>query len=76
MGFLKIIVYVGVFVIMFGTLQLLFGRAYDDTDDASTRTRSGMVLYIDHGTRCQYVAAGTFGAITPRLKADGTQVCE
>lgn len=52
---------------------------YDSTDDAENSERSGMRLYIDHGTGCQYLSGGgLFGpiGITPRLDSDGDQVCE
>ena len=53
---------------------------YDDTDNAETRERSGLVLRTDHGTGCQYlVAHGLFGistSITPRLDQDGLPVCK
>lgn len=44
---------------------------HDDTDPASGR--SGLRLFTDAKTGCQYVGAGL--GITPRLRADGTQVC-
>lgn len=44
----------------------------DDTD--SKKERSGLVLYTDFGTGCQYVGT-LFGGITPRLDKDGKPVC-
>lgn len=46
---------------------------YDDTDDAAARKRSGMRLYTDHGTGCQYL--GGLFSLTPRLSSNGKQVC-
>lgn len=51
---------------------------YDDTDDVSTKTRSGVLLITDYGTGCQYLATGgLFGAygITPRMDSDGNHIC-
>ena len=50
---------------------------YDDTDDAINKERSGLSLYTDHGTGCQYlVKLDLFAvAITPRMRHDGSQVC-
>lgn len=50
------------------------GRDHDATDPPDRR--SGLSLYTDHGTGCQYVAAGFFGELTPRLGADGKPICE
>ena len=41
--------------------------------DAGWRHRSGLKLYTDHGTGCQYVSTG--GDIIPRLGRDGQPVC-
>lgn len=49
------------------------GFDYDSTDNAAAGERSGMVLYTDHLTGCQYVAP-MFGGMTPRLDKDGNQV--
>lgn len=37
-------------------------------------TRSGLLLYTDYGTGCQYLAT-TAGSLTPRLDKDGNIVC-
>lgn len=47
--------------------------ARDDTDGAE---RSGMSLFTDRGTGCQYLAARYSGGITPRLDAQGKHVCK
>lgn len=42
-------------------------RPYDSTDDEGTRTRSGLYLYTDHATNCQYIKASWFAELTPRM---------
>ena len=46
-----------------------------DSTDKSNKHRSGVTLITDYGTGCQYLETN-FGGITPRLNADGTQVCD
>lgn len=46
----------------------------DDTDPPDGRV-SGLALYTDHGTGCQYLKQGSFGALTPRLGEDGKPLC-
>ncbi|EGT7582913.1 hypothetical protein JE599_002244 [Salmonella enterica] len=59
-------------VIFFGTQWVLFkldvGR--DDTDGEA---RSGLELYTDHATGCQYLGNGS--GLTPRMDALGYQMC-
>lgn len=43
----------------------------DDTDPPDGR--SGMVIYTDHLTGCQYLAR-PLGGVTPRLDAQGRQL--
>jgi hypothetical protein len=52
-------------------ILLLLPIARDDTDPAGIK-RSGMVLYTDAKTGCQYLSV-PHGGITPRLGADGRQ---
>ena len=47
----------------------------DDTDSKATRERSGLSLYTDYGTGCQYIKGGLFGKITPRLNRNGEHIC-
>lgn len=49
-------------------------RPLDDTDDHITESRSGLGLYTDHGTGCQYLSASGSG-ITARLDAKGKHIC-
>lgn len=44
-----------------------------DNSDASDGTPSGMNVYTDHLTGCQYLGHGN--SLTPRLHSDGTMVC-
>lgn len=69
-----------VFVFVVALLVLLFlpnyfRWGYDDTDDyrsgAFFGRRSGLSVYTDHLTGAQYVKAGLFGGITPRIDKDG-----
>ena len=45
----------------------------DETNDGNRR--SGMVMYTDYGTGCQYLKSGFFAAPTPRMNYDGKQIC-
>lgn len=47
---------------------------YDSTDDEKNGERSGLVLYTDNLTGCQYLNAGYFGGMSPRLDKSGNQV--
>lgn len=49
--------------------KAILGVPRDDTD--SPNKRSGMGLYTDHKTGLQYLRAGWFGGLTPRLDANG-----
>ncbi|AJC68418.1 MULTISPECIES: hypothetical protein [Dickeya] len=48
------------------------GLTGDDTDGVN---RSGLSLYTDAATGCQYISAGGSG-ITPRMDKDGYQICD
>jgi len=47
---------------------------YDDTDDIDNGVRSGMILYTDHLTGCQYLKASFFAELTPRTDGSGNHV--
>ena len=49
---------------------------YDVTDDPANDQRSGLMVYIDHSTGCQYVGRGVWGGLTPRVDKDGRVICE
>ena len=67
------------FILIFiGLLSIDLLRSPDDTDK-SRWDRSGMSLYIDHGTGCQYLAGGGFfgkEVLIPRVNKIGMQVCK
>lgn len=50
-------------------------RPYDPTDDAATKTRSGLYYYVDHGTGCKYIKASLFAELTPRMDRNGRHDC-
>ena len=56
-------------------LRSFFFWGADDTDNHQTKTRSGLILYTDHGTGLQYIKGGSFGGIYPRLNAKGEHIC-
>lgn len=58
--------------IVLASLLVLPGPV-DDTD-ASALQRSGLSLYIDARTGCQYLSTGR--GLTPRLNENGKQICE
>ncbi len=66
--------FVWLFVILLIAPILAAFRPYNDTDDAVNGNRSGMALYTDNLTGCQYLKAGFFGELTPRRDGKGTHV--
>lgn len=62
----KAFVLVGVAWSLVVMVDSLFPR--DDTDSAESR--SGMSLYTDAATGCQYLSAG-YSGLTPRLTSNG-----
>ena len=61
------------FIILVISTQFLYlWIAPTDSTDKSKWKRSGMGVYTDNATGVQYVKAGWFGGITPRLNHDGT----
>lgn len=54
--------------LLIGSIELV---AKDSTDTKTTK--SGMRLYTDALTGCQYLSAG--GGLTPRIDSDGEPVC-
>lgn len=46
---------------------------YDNTDDSLNRERSGLIIYTDHLTGCEYLGS-FFGGPTPRLNSNGNHI--
>ena len=59
------------FMWLFALVANAFGWGFDSTDGGE---RSGLGLYTDNLTGCQYLSAGGFG-ITPRLDKSGRHIC-
>ena len=63
-------------------IVILLGVSYfspTDATDKSRLDRSGMSMFIDHGTGCHYLAGGGFfgkQVLIPRLDKEGKQVCK
>lgn len=49
-------------------------RPYDSTDDETAGVRSGLILFVDNLTGCQYLKGGFFGGVTPRVDGNGSQI--
>lgn len=60
------------FVVSIVLLFFLIGGV--KRDDSDGEKRSGMIVYTDALTGCQYVGT-ILGSITPRLDKDGKIVC-
>lgn len=58
--------------IFFTVVGLVSFTNHDDTDPRVGH--SGLNLYTDYGTGCQYVGKGD--SITPRMGDNGKQVCK
>ena len=59
---------VGLIILLVVSLVFDHPEPYDDTDDAANGERSGIILYTDHLTGCQYLRFGLFGGTRPRIK--------
>lgn len=59
-------------LILFAVVILDAVLPRDDTDTPTER--SGMGLYTDHRTGCQYLGR-SLGTLTPRLDAEGKPMC-
>ena len=58
----------------FVTFVIIEAWPSHDSTDKPDGTRSGMSLYTDNATGCQYV--GGIFSVTPRMDADGKQLCK
>lgn len=67
-----IIVFFIVWLVAFTVVD--WAMPYDDTDDAANSERSGMRLFTDNLTGCQYLQAGLFGGMSPRTDGTGKHV--
>lgn len=72
------IVEVAVGIVLAILISNFFRLGFDDTDNKRLGEmfgkRSRLALYTDHLTGVQYVSAGLFGGITPRLDKDGKPI--
>jgi len=57
-------------------ITFVMHRPYDSTDSTDKSERSGLELFIDYGTGCHYVATAWGKALTPRMNANGKQLCD
>ncbi len=62
----------GLGLILLIMLVVCWGRT--GRDDSDGKERSGLIVYTDNLTGCQYLGT-VVGAITPRLDKDGKIVC-
>lgn len=60
-------------ILIVSVLTNVWLQPYDSTDDKANKERSGLMLYRDNLTGCEYLQAG-FGSITPRLDRDSNHV--
>jgi len=68
------LIYTLVTIIVIFTLNTC--APYDSTDNSTKNVRSGMKLYTDHLTGCQYLSTGILiGNLTPRLNTNGSPMC-
>lgn len=62
-------------IFMAAFIRLLFiFIPHDNSDNPETYESSGFAVYTDHLTGCQYLRAGLFSSVTPRLDGDKNQV--
>lgn len=61
-------------VLQFGWQRIDLKR--DETDPPFPGPRSGLKLFTDHGTGCQYLLAEGTAELRPRLNAQGQHLCK
>lgn len=61
-------------VVLVVSVSFFVGDPPTDDTDFDSAHRSGLVLFTDARTGCQYIGR-PLGALTPRMGADGKQVC-
>lgn len=57
------------------SVTVLIGCSQRGGSDPSV-DRSELLIYTDHLTGCQYLSRPTDKQLTPRMRTDGSQVCE
>lgn len=62
----------GIWLVIAVIVLVTWGHA--SRDDSDGKKRSGLIVYTDALTGCQYLGT-VVGAITPRLDKDGKIVC-
>lgn len=72
-GISKAVVWICAAIIVLGLAGKIIG--YPEKDDTDpTGGRSGLKIYTDSGTGCQYLSASG-GGVTPRLNSAGLPMC-
>lgn len=72
-GVTKAVAWICAAIIVLGLIGSIVGYPQkDDTDPSGGR--SGLKIYTDSGTGCQYLSVSG-GGVTPRLSADGQPIC-
>ena len=66
---------IGVVTLVAGIIFALWPAQYARDDTDPPEDRSGMALYTDAKTGCQYLGSSR-GGITLRLDRDGKHICE
>ncbi len=63
--------------VLLATLSALILAACGDARTADNKLDAAYdpVVYVDHGTGCQYLATGGMYSMTPRLNASGKHIC-
>lgn len=66
---------IGIMFIVIVTGNIIISLVNNDHDNSDPpHGRSGMNIYTDHLTGCQYLEV-PFSGVTPRLGTDGKQIC-
>jgi len=66
-----------IIIVMINVILNRFHIGFDDSDDWDNHKRSGLIIYTDYKSGCQYLQGGFFGDnITPRLDENGKQICQ
>lgn len=68
----KTILFFIICTLIFSWLATIFQIGFDSTDGAS---RSGMKIYTDAMTGCEYLSSQT-GGLTPRLDKNSKHICK